>query len=268
MESKEQYLERTSKGNIQIGDAFYIDFNKEGEWSNPDKIITCIVDEIQNDTFFLKGYYHKKVYPIQRDFLIKQKVCSKFVGANPFEEEINFQFYSQDISIIESSFFRDDEDKFTGINFNPFIVLPNGEKFFYQRDYIWTLEDKQNLIDSIYRRVELGRIVVRKLTLDFHKKYKGEINNLKLQDLVDGKQRCLTIHSFMNDEFKDKNGNLYSELSDESKYQFRQTRMNVTTLTESCSDQSVLLMFLRSNISGVPQDTKHLELISEKLKMF
>lgn len=45
-------------------------------------------------------------------------------------------------------------------NDNPYIVDDNNEKQFYQRQLVWELEDKQNLIDAIYNYTDIGKFVV------------------------------------------------------------------------------------------------------------
>ena len=38
----------------------------------------------------------------------------------------------------------------------------DGNKEYYQRDFCWTIKDKQLLIDSIYNQINCGQILVRK----------------------------------------------------------------------------------------------------------
>lgn len=47
-------------------------------------------------------------------------------------------------------------------NFNPYVIDNDGKKLYYQRDYVWTLEDEQTFIESIYNNLSLGTVVLKK----------------------------------------------------------------------------------------------------------
>ena len=90
----------------------------------------------------------------------------------------------------------------------------NGEKLYYQRDLCWSLEDKQNLIDSIYNGINLGLILIRKREWsEIEKLRKSGETELAFNDIIDGKQRLNAIKEFLHEEFPDSNGNFYSDLS-------------------------------------------------------
>ena len=60
---------------------------------------------------------------------------------------------------------RDEPYNINGINvgecnFNPFVMI-NGVKQYYQRPLVWSLEDKQNLIESIYHGIGCGTIIIK-----------------------------------------------------------------------------------------------------------
>jgi uncharacterized protein with ParB-like and HNH nuclease domain len=66
----------------------------------------------------------------------------------------------------------------------------------YQRDLVWSLEDKVNLIDSIYNDIEIGRFAFIKTdysknNFDFDKDFYWEI--------LDGKQRISAIIDFFEE---------------------------------------------------------------------
>jgi len=73
----------------------------------------------------------------------------------------------------------------------------------FQRDLVWTIEQKRQLIDSMKKRLPFGMITV----ID----YNGETY------VIDGKQRTTTIVSFMCNEFTDTQGNNWIHWSAEER---------------------------------------------------
>lgn len=95
----------------------------------------------------------------------------------------------------------------------------------YQRDLVWTLKQKQSLIESIFELKNTGS-----LTLIRDENYNYEI--------LDGKQRLSTVFDFMMDKFKYK-GVLFSELDrmdrstiESHSFQYSQIEANTDLTTE------------------------------------
>lgn len=90
-----------------------------------------------------------------------------------------------------------DGNTFVGFNFNPYITDKDNNKVFYQRELCWTLEDKQNFIDSIYNELNCGNVVLKvnddEELLEVGAEY----------DVIEGKQRLTTLIAFFNNEFPD-----------------------------------------------------------------
>lgn len=120
---------------------------------------------------------------------------------------------------------RDEPYNINGINvgecnFNPFVMI-NGVKQYYQRPLVWSLEDKQNLIESIYHGIGCGTILIKINDWDdLEKLAKSDETELYFNDVVDGKQRLNAIAEFVNNKFSDKNGNYYQEFSERAKHLF------------------------------------------------
>lgn len=57
---------------------------------------------------------------------------------------------------------------------------------FYQRDYVWSQEDKESLIDSIFNHIEIGKFVL------VFKGYEGD-----MYEVLDGKQRLSALQEFL-----------------------------------------------------------------------
>lgn len=73
----------------------------------------------------------------------------------------------------------------------------------FQRDLVWSINQKQQLIDSMKKRLPFGMITV----ID----YNGETY------VIDGKQRTTTIVSFMCNEFADTEGNTWDSWTAEQR---------------------------------------------------
>lgn len=154
-------------------------------------------------------------------------------------EDLRLSFMQQSIDSLISSYTIS-----FGVDFNP----P------YQRELVWTLEDEQKLIESIFNRVDIGKFVF------IHKGYHGD----KTYEVLDGKQRISTLYRFYTDQFQYK-GFYYSELSRQLKYVFEDTPVSVAVPnSSSMSEKQILNYFLRLNTSGKAMDIKHLEKIQEQ----
>lgn len=124
-----------------------------------------------------------------------------------------------------------------GVNMNPV----------YQRDYVWSKENKVALIDSIYKNVDIGKFVFVKLPFE---------TNSPSYEILDGKQRLNTIKEFYEDKLL-YNGLKYSELSRKDRYHFREYTINICQI-QDCSLKQKLRIFYKLNISGKVMDTEHL----------
>lgn len=68
----------------------------------------------------------------------------------------------------------------------------------YQRNFIWSIEDQQTLIDSIKKNISIPTFFILE-------KSKGKY------EMIDGQQRSRTIINFIDKQFKDFEGNFYSK---------------------------------------------------------
>lgn len=69
-----------------------------------------------------------------------------------------------------------------------FVVRPP-----YQRKNVWSKGKKQNLLDSLFRRYYIPRIVIREVRLNSDK---------TLREIIDGQQRINTIQDFFSNKIK------------------------------------------------------------------
>ena len=63
----------------------------------------------------------------------------------------------------------------------------------YQRKAVWSIKKQQALIDSIFRRYYVPKLVIREVRLSDDK---------TVNEIIDGQQRITSIQNFFNDEFK------------------------------------------------------------------
>ncbi len=160
-----------------------------------------------------------------------------------------------------------DLDLFNGVgvaslNWDPFIGSTPDSIKRYQREFCWELEDKQSLIESIYQKIDCGKILIR---LRSYKEIQELISNgikdgLAFNDIVDGKQRLNAIYEFYYNGFRDKHGYLFSEYSSTIQNMFMKTEpFSYSVLIENSPDRLVLKQFLRMNTAGKPQSIEHLD---------
>ena len=141
-------------------------------------------------------------------------------------------------------------------NFNPYIVDKDGEKVFYQRDLCWTLQDKQNFIDSIYFGINCGYVVLKTNGYDKFCETGYEY------DVVDGKQRLNCLMDFFENKFPDSNGNYWKDFSKPAQIFFKgRNCITFCFLRENCSDEKVKRAFLNVNFTGVPMSKEHIEFV-------
>ena len=156
-------------------------------------------------------------------------------------------------------------------NFNPYVIDNDGKKLYYQRDYVWTLEDEQAFIESIYNNLSLGTVVLRKRSYNYVKS-QAEKGNKEVGyfDVVDGKQRLHTLKRFLNNEFADMHGNYFGDFSTYARRMFYQnpSGLNVLEIEERATDEDVLRVFMNVNYSGKPMSKEHLEYVRSLFEKF
>lgn len=152
-------------------------------------------------------------------------------------------------------------------NTNPFVLV-NGEPEYFQRPLVWTLEQKQLLVESIYQNIDCGKVLIRKHSWQELEQSKQTV--LAFKDLIDGKQRLTTIAQFVNNEFVDLQGNYYRDFSTSAQNKFLNHQLiSYAELPENTTDEQVLRQFLKLNVTGVPQSKEHIDFVKslyEKVK--
>lgn len=188
-------------------------------------------------------------------------------GVNPFSKEKNrINFFNQELSSLLYRIGFDDDGggliEKERTNFDPFVIDANGEAKYYQRGLVWTLEQKQLLLESIYNGIEIGKFLFR------YNSWERIHKNLPLTgkaysfDCVDGKQRLMTIIQFLKNEFPDSRGNYFKDLSDIAvKRLMRFANLSYGEIGENASDEDVIDIFLTLNFTGTPMSKEHIEYV-------
>lgn len=199
------------------------------------------------------------------------------VGVDPFYPEIGrvtFSNYSIDgilgwfVDMREGTLRKDKRGhKQQGVeiiefNFNPYIIDIEGKIVHFQRPLVWTLKEKQLLIESIYMNMDIGKVIVRKKSW---KQIKDDVDRGEVpsfRDVVDGKQRLSTLTSFVLGEFPDMNGNYWNDLSDPAQRKIMNYQgLSYGEMAEDSTDAQVIATFLRVNFAGVPQSEEHIQFV-------
>ena len=129
-----------------------------------------------------------------------------------------------------------------------------------QRPYVWNLHQKQQLILSVLKGIDIGRITVIRYKEDGHK-----TNDSVLYKIIDGKQRLLTLINFMTGEFYiEVNGKKYYFNDLDNECIGRLYRMGIVGdivyeyHDTIISDDDLIKWFELINFSGTPQDEQHI----------
>lgn len=278
MKSKQQLIEEFLKTPIAVGENIYI-YQTDGIGENRTDLSTinkekadyATVTSVNEDgTYGFTSDWKKGKF--SKDF-IKERTTSH-IGGNPFIEEpwdSSIRFLNIDIESLLGRAGSESTSKITidgvdvpRLEWNPIIIDADGNEKEYQRGFVWSLHDKQNLLESIYHHIEIGKFIFRERSYEYvEKRIKaGKVERTAFTDIVDGKQRLDAILGFVNDQYADASGYLFSELSGRAQSKFKNfQKFAFGQLEENTSDQSVIRAFLGVNFAGVPMSAEHIEYV-------
>ena len=134
-----------------------------------------------------------------------------------------------------------------GVDFNPD----------YQRGYVWTQEDKELLLDSVFKNIDIGKFVFIRLSdAEWMERNFG-------YEILDGKQRLSTLIEFYENKLAYK-GKYFNDLSGKDKGVFKSHTVSVAEVNET-DKKTVLKYFLMLNRTGKAMDKTHLKAIEDML---
>jgi len=269
---KQKLYDDIHSSPLTVGEKVYVksgDLEKFQSGSNYNKSCT-IVQIIDEDNILVNNDEYKNSSPIKisRTSVIRYIIK---VGVNPFAKADHVRTLNYALESILSTLGIIDRDRevviggveVPRVNWNPFVINKEGNKEYYQRPFVWSIEDKQLLIESIYQNIECGRILVRKRGWhEIERIIASGETEVAFNDIVDGKQRLNAVYSFINGEFPDLQGNFYGDLSQHSQNRLLNNQlMAYAELPEESDDELVIEQFLRLNFCGVPQSKEHIEFV-------
>ena len=120
----------------------------------------------------------------------------------------------------------------------------------YQRGYVWDQKDKELLIDSIFKNVDIGKFVLIRL------RDEEWLERGLSYEILDGKQRLSTIIEFYENRFPYK-GKYYNDLGGMDKAVFKNHTISFGEI-DNTDKKTVLQYFLMLNRTGKSMDEEHL----------
>ena len=125
----------------------------------------------------------------------------------------------------------------------------------YQREYVWTIDDKIALIDSIFNNIDIGKFVF----ISRNYSYEG-----KLFEILDGKQRLSALCEFYEDRFKYE-GYYFSELSLYDKNKILNHNITFGVL-ENPDKKTIFETFIKLNTAGKVMKKEDIDKVKHFLK--
>lgn len=149
-----------------------------------------------------------------------------------------------------------------GIDYD--ILLSNGKKL--QRDFVWTIEQKRELILSILKNIPIGQFQVIIYTHG-----NSRSRDKQTFKIIDGKQRLSTVLDFVQGKFGfiyDKVEYFINDLDLFTKLKFTSFSFDFNVVYEyndhqNLTDAQLIAWFERVNFAGTPQDKEHLNYLKK-----
>lgn len=209
-------------------------------------LLNCVVDEI------LEGGY---MYLVRSGPSSDNYSCWAWTNVRPLDDDKDTRFAKRDSAL--SRLHYSNRSMYSllsfhylfGVDFNPD----------YQRGSVWDEEDREKLLDSIFAGREIGRFVFKQLP------FIRANDDGNYYEIVDGKQRMLTLLAFYENRFPYK-GVFYNDLSVLDKNWFMDASIGVAELDQNTTRAEVLEVFLALNEGGKPVAKEVLEHARELLK--
>lgn len=209
-------------------------------------LLNCVVDEI------LEGGY---MYLIRSGPNSDNYSSWAWTSVRPLDDDKDTEFAKRDSALSRLHYSNRSMHSLLsfhylfGVDFNPD----------YQRGSIWDDEDREKLLDSIFAGREIGRFVFKQLP------FTRTSDDGNYYEIVDGKQRMLTLLAFYENRFPYK-GVYYNDLSAQDKNWFMDAPIGVAEIDQNVTRTEVLEIFLALNQGGKPVAKEVLDHARELLK--
>ena len=206
----------------------------------------CIVDEVCDN-----GYYYGITYGENSEYY----GYWSWLDVRPVSPSLKAKYAQKDSPLSRMSFSNRSIESLLHMCYSFGVDMEPD----YQRGSVWNDEDRTKLLDSIFAGREIGRFVFRNIP------YEESLKNDCFYEVVDGKQRLLTLRAFYENRFPYK-GSFYNELPTEDKNWFKNAMTSVAELPESTTRKEILEVFLALNQNGHPVEESVLDHAKELLK--
>lgn len=210
----------------------------------------CVIEEVVNhDGLIVYGYSHDARKHINGNASGREYSYSPWYNVRPvtmkegntdftLDENIDIRFTNTSLESLLNKFYLHGVD-----------MTPD-----YQRDYVWEESDKESLLDSIFRHIEIGKFAFIK------RDYSHDVTF----EILDGKQRLSTLLDFYENRLAYR-GFYYNELSANDRHTFLDTPVSVGETGELTKEQ-IYRYFYTLNKSGKVMDEEHLQKIKARLQ--
>lgn len=211
--------------------------------------ISAVIEEILSQGVYNVFITYKTTKPYSKEEIVLTKnmvlgwwgiwkLCSE-PSEDMSGERLEIQFMQQDISSLLHKYFDD-----RGVNMNPS----------YQRGLVWTDTQREELLDSVFNYIDIGKFVFVKLPY---------VSGGFSYEILDGKQKLTTLVDFYQDKFKYK-GYYYSELNWKMRQLFKNRSVSVGEVGDrTYNEKNVLKYFVMLNTAGTPMSKEHLDKIKD-----
>lgn len=209
-------------------------------------LLNCVVDEI------LEGGY---MYLVRSGPSSDNYSCWAWTNVRPLDDDKDTRFAKRDSAL--SRLHYSNRSMYSLLSFH--YLFGVDFKPDYQRGSVWDEEDREKLLDSIFAGREIGRFVFKQLP------FNRTNDDGNYYEIVDGKQRMLTLLAFYENRFPYK-GVFYNDLSVLDKNWFMDASIGVAELDQNTTRAEVLEVFLALNEGGKPVAKEVLDHARELLK--
>ena len=209
-------------------------------------LLNCVVDEI------LEGGY---MYLVRSGPSSDNYSCWAWTNVRPLDDDKDTRFAKRDSAL--SRLHYSNRNMYSLLNYHYLLGVDFNPD--YQRGSVWDEEDREKLLDSIFAGREIGRFVFKQLP------FIRANDDGNYYEIVDGKQRMLTLLAFYENRFPYK-GVFYNDLSVLDKNWFMDASIGIAELDQNATRAEVLEVFLALNEGGKPVAKEVLDHARELLK--
>lgn len=138
---------------------------------------------------------------------------------------------------------------------------------FYQRDFVWTLEQKRAYIENLFK----GKAVITPTFIQCSKPIEDRVDSFDFDilEVVDGKQRLSTIFEFLENQFCLEDGVYFKNLNAKDKIEILFMNVKATEITprkwnNDLTDRQKIELFLEINELGTKMSDEHIAKIKKE----